>query len=198
MTQQNLDFEELQELKNQFNLLDMKLEKQRIINEEMIQESMKEKLSYIEKWYRNRFIVCLVAAPIASIFFYGKYITEGFGHWGFSLMILVIGLLEFFLDRKSYKALDVKNLSNMNMTQATENIIKHKQLRNMTNKISILPYIILTIWTILIASGYTWNLPIIMFTIFMFGISFSCELYQMKKNQKRLESVLEQIKKLRE
>ena len=198
MTQQNLDFEELQELKNQFNLLDMKLEKQRIINEEMIQESMKEKLSYIEKWYRDRLIVCLVAAPIASIFFYGKYITEGFGHWGFSLMILVIGLLEFFLDRKSYKALDVKNLSNMNMTQATENIIKHKQLRNMTNKISILPYIILTIWTILIASGYTWNLPIIMFTIFMFGISFSCELYQMKKNQKRLESVLEQIKKLRE
>ena len=198
MTQQNLDFEELQELKNQFNLLDMKLEKQRIINEEMIQESMKEKLSYIEKWYRDRLIVCLVAAPIASIFFYGKYITEGFGHWGFSLMILVIGLLEFFLDRKSYKALDVKNLSNMNMTQATENIIKHKQLRNMTNKISILPFIILTIWTILIASGYTWNLPIIMFTIFMFGISFSCELYQMKKNQKRLESVLEQIKKLRE
>ena len=198
MTQQNLDFEELQELKNQFNLLDVKLEKQRIINEEMIQESMKEKLSYIEKWYREKLIVCLVAAPIASIFFYGKYITEGFGHWGFSLMILVIGLLEFFLDRKSYKALDVKNLSNMNMTQATENIIKHKQLRNMTNKISILPYIILTIWTILIASGYTWNLPIIMFTIFMFGISFSCELYQMKKNQKRLESVLEQIKKLRE
>ena len=198
MTQQNLDFEELQELKNQVNLLDMKLEKQRIINEEMIQESMKEKLSYIEKWYRDKLIVCLVAAPIASIFFYGKYITEGFGHWGFSLMILVIGLLEFFLDRKSYKALDVKNLSNMNMTQATENIIKHKQLRNMTNKISILPYIILTIWTILIASGYTWNLPIIMFTIFMFGISFSCELYQMKKNQKRLESVLEQIKKLRE
>ena len=198
MTQQNLDFEELQELKNQFNLLDVKLEKQRIINEEMIQESMKEKLSYIEKWYRDRLIVCLVADPIASIFFYGKYITEGFGHWGFSLMILVIGLLEFFLDRKSYKALDVKNLSNMNMTQATENIIKHKQLRNMTNKISILPFIILTIWTILIASGYTWNLPIIMFTIFMFGISFSCELYQMKKNQKRLESVLEQIKKLRE
>ena len=198
MTQQNLDFEELQELKNQFNLLDVKLEKQRIINEEMIQESMKEKLSYIEKWYRDKLIVCLVAAPIASIFFYGKYITEGFGHWGFSLMILVIGLLEFFLDRKSYKALDVKNLSNMNMTQATENIIKHKQLRNMTNKISILPYIILTIWTILIASGYTWNLPKIMFTIFMFGISFSCELYQMKKNQKRLESVLEQIKKLRE
>ena len=48
MTQQNLDFEEL---KNQYCLLNEKLEKQRIINEVMIQESMKEKLSYIEKWY---------------------------------------------------------------------------------------------------------------------------------------------------
>ena len=198
MTQQNLDFAELQELKNQFNLLDMKLEKQRIINEEMIQESMKEKLSYIERWYRDRLIVCLVAAPIASIFFYGKYITEGFGHWGFSLMILVIGLLEFFLDRKSYKALDVKNLSNMNMTQATENIIKHKQLRNMTNKILILPLIALIIWTIPIASGYTWNIKVISITIFMMGVSISWGVSQMKKNQKRLESVLEQIKKLRE
>mgnify|MGYP003419739966 CR=1 FL=1 len=42
MTQQNLDFAELQELKNQFNLLNEKLEKQRIINKEMIQESMKK------------------------------------------------------------------------------------------------------------------------------------------------------------
>ena len=198
MTQQNLDFTELQELKNQFNLLNGKLEKQRIINEEMIQESMKEKLSYIERWYRNRFYTCVVAAPIASIFFYGKYITEGFGHWGFSLMILLIGLLEFFLDRKAYHALDVKNLSNMNMTQATEKIIKHKQLRSLANKILLLPLIVLIVWTILIAGGYTWNLKVISLTVFMMGISISWGLSQMKKNHKRLEAVLEQIKKLRE
>jgi uncharacterized membrane protein YqjE len=113
-------------------------------------------------------------------------------------MILVIGLLEFFLDRKSYKALDVKNLSNMNMTQATENIIKHKQLRNMTNKILLLPLIALIIWTILIASGYTWNIKVISLTVLLMGVSISWGLSQMKKNQKRLESVLEQIKKLRE
>ena len=77
MTQQNLDFEEFQELKNQFNLLNEKLEKQRIINEEMIQESMKEKLSYIERWHRNRFYTCVVAAPIVSIIFIVRNITEG-------------------------------------------------------------------------------------------------------------------------
>ena len=198
MTQQNLDFSELQELKEQFSLLDMKLEKQRIINEEMIQESMKEKLSYIEKWYRNRFYTCVVAAPIVSIIFIVRNITEGFGNWTFGFMVLLVALVELYFDRKAYRALDIKNLPNLNMTQATENVIKHKQLRSLANKVLLLPIIVVIVWTILVASGYTWNLKVISVTIFMMGLSISWGLSQMKKNHKRLEAVLEQIKKLRE
>ena len=198
MTQQNFDFEELQELKNQFNLLDMKLEKQRIINEEMIQESMKEKLSYIERWYRNRFYTCVVAAPIVSIIFIVRNITEGVGDWTFGFIILLVALVELYFDRKAYRVLDIKNLPNLNMTQATENVIKHKQLRSLANKVLLLPFIVVIVWTILVAGGYTWNLKIISVTVFMMGLSFSYGFQQMKKNQKRLESVLEQIKKLRE
>ena len=198
MTQQNLDFAELQELKEQFSLLDMKLEKQRIINEEMIQESMKEKLSYIERWYRNRFYTCVVAAPIVSIIFIVRNITEGVGDWTFGFMILLVALVELYFDRKAYRVLDIKNLPNLNMTQATENVIKHKQLRSLANKVLLLPFIVVIVWTILVAGGYTWNLKIISVTLFMMGLSFSYGFQQMKKNQKRLESVLEQIKKLRE
>ena len=195
MTQQNLDFEELKE---QFSLLDKKLEKQRIINEEMIQESMKEKLSHIEKWYRNRFYTCVIAAPIVSMIFIVRNFTEGVGDWTFGLMILLVALIELYFDRKAYHALDIKNLSTLNMTQATENVIKHKQLRSLANKILILPFIVVIVWTILVAGGYTWNLKIIALTAFMMGISLFYGLQQMKKNHKRLESVLEQIKKLRE
>ena len=198
MTQQNLDFAELQELKEQFSLLDMKLEKQRIINEEMIQESMKEKLSYIERWYRNRFYTCVVAAPIVSIIFIVRNITEGFGNWTFGFMVLLVALVELYFDRKAYRVLDIKNLPNLNMTQATENVIKHKQLRSLANKVLLLPFMVVIVWTILVAGGYTWNLKIISVTVFMMGLSFSYGFQQMKKNQKRLESVLEQIKKLRE
>ena len=198
MTQQNLDFAELQELKNKFNLLDMKLEKQRIINEEMIQESMKEKLSYIEKWYQYRLRVCTIAAPIVSFIFMVRYINEGFGHWGFSLLILLTGLIELYLDRKSYQALDIKNIPNLSMTEATENVTKHRHLIKQTNKILILPSIVLVVWAILIACNYSWNLPILAITIFMVGIAISWGLYLAKQNRKKLESVLEQIKKLRE
>ena len=198
MTQQNLDFEELQELKNQFNLLDMKLEKQRIINEEMIQESMKEKLSYIEKWYRNMIQMNIVAIPILSIGLIVLFMDRGFGYWGLSLLTLTLGLLDFLLDKKAYNILDIKNLPNLNMIQATEKVIKYKQFRTLANKILIFPGIVLVIWTILIACRYTWNLPIIALSIFVMGVSISWGLSEMKKNQKRLESVLEQIKKLRE
>ena len=94
MTQQNLDFEELKELKEQFSLLDKKLEKQRIINEEMIQESMKEKLSHIEKWYRNRFYTCVIAAPIISMIFIVRNFTEGVGDGTFGVMIWLVALIE--------------------------------------------------------------------------------------------------------
>ena len=198
MTQQNLDFTELQELKNQFSLLNEKLEKQRIINEEMIQESMKEKLSYIERWYSHQYRKNTIATPITSIIFMILDLNNGLGHWGFSVLILFIGILQYFLYRRCYHALDIKNLPYLNMTQAMENIIKHKQYHSLTNKILILPIIVLIVWTILIASEYTWNPKIIVLTVFMMGISISWGLSQMKKNQKRLEAVLEQIKQLRE
>ena len=185
-------------MKHQFGLLNEKLEKQRIVNEEIIKESMKEKLSYIEKWYQYRLRVCGIAGPMVSFIFMARYINEGFGHWGFCVLILALSLVELYLDRKSYRALDIQNLPNLSMTQATENVAKHKQFRSMTNKVLALPVIVLIVWTILIASNYTWNLPVIAITVFMMGISISWGLSQMKKNQKRLEAVLEQIKKLRE
>jgi hypothetical protein len=198
MAQQNLDFTELQELKNQFSLLNEKLEKQRIINEEMIQESMKEKLSYVEKWYKKQFLVCTIVCPIISTIFMIQYMNKGFGYWGFSIFVLVLALVELYWNRICYKALDIKNLSNLNMIQATEKIIKHKQLRTMRNKFFIIPFIILIIWTFLVASEFSWNLPVFILLVFMLCISLSLGIYQSKQNQKKLESVLEQIKKLRE
>ena len=198
MTQQNLDFEEFQELKNQFNLLNEKLEKQRIINEEMIKESMKEKLSHIERWYQSRFRLNLIPGLIICSVFFIRYFNDGFGHWGWCLLILIVGLVSFYLDKKAYDALDIKNLPNLSMTEATENIIKNKKISSLTNKIIFFPGIVLIVWTILIACNYNWNLPIIALTMFMMVISISWGLSQMKKNQKRLEEILEQIKKLRE
>ena len=49
---ESMESKELQELREQFNLISDKLEKQTIINETLIKESMKKNVSYVEKTYK--------------------------------------------------------------------------------------------------------------------------------------------------
>lgn len=192
-----MEFKELEELKQQFNLLDEKLEKQRIINEEIVGEAIKEKLSHIERWYRNRFKVSLVSAPIVGITFLIMYVGKGVGYWGFGMFILAVGAFEYLLNRRCYKALDIKQLPSMSMTEAQERIVNHKRLRSFTDKVLALPYIALIAWTILVASGFAWNTIVIAVTVFAMALSVSLGYCQQKANKKRLDAVLKNIKSLR-
>ena len=197
MTHQTMDLTELQELKAQFNLLDMKLDKQRIINEEILRESMNRKLSRVEQWYQNRFRTSAIAAPIAGVVFLTQFADQGFPYWGFCLLIIATGILEVILNRRAYKALNIGNLPSMSMTEATEHIARHKQLRMMANRILTLPLIALIVWTILIASNFAWNLQVIAITVFAMGFTVALGITQQRANKKRLDEVLQQIEKLR-
>ena len=192
-----MDLTELQELRKQFNLIDEKLDKQRIINEEILRESMKSKLSRVELWYQNRFRTSAIAAPIIGIVFLTQFADKGFHYWGFCLLIIATGILEVILNNRAYKALSIGNLPSMSMTEATEHIARHKQLRMMANRILALPLIALIVWTILIASDFAWNLPVIAITVFAMGIAFVLGITQQRANKKRLDEVLNQIKTLR-
>ena len=197
MTQREKDFKELEDLKQQFALLDEKLDKQRIISEEIVGEAIKEKLSHIERWYRKRFSVSLVSVPIVGIVFLVMYLGKGAGYWGFGLFILAVGALEYLLNRRCYKALDIKQLPSMSMTEAQERIVNHKRLRSFTDKVLALPYIALIAWTILVASGFAWNTVVIAITICAMALSISLGYCQQKANRKRLDAVLRHIKSLR-
>ena len=66
----NIEFNEMQELKNQLNLLNNKLEKPEIINDKLIRNSLKEKISKIN---RTGIIFCigtLIATPIIAFNFH--------------------------------------------------------------------------------------------------------------------------------
>lgn len=192
-----MDLSELQELRKQFNLIDEKLDKQCIINEEILRESMKSKLSRVELWYQNRFRTSAIAAPIIGIVFLTQFVGKGFHYWGFCLLIIATGILEVILNNRAYKALNIANLPSMSMTEATEHIAHHKQLRMMANRILAIPLIALIVWTILIASDFAWNLPVIAITVFAMGIAFVLGITQQRANKKRLDEVLNQIKTLR-
>ena len=54
--EKTIDFAELQELKEQFNLINDKLENQEIINDYLMKESIKNKMSYFDKLYRDSWV----------------------------------------------------------------------------------------------------------------------------------------------
>lgn len=197
MTQKGIEFKELEELRQQFGLLDEKLEKQRIISEEIVGEAIKDKLSHIERWYKNRFCVSLFSAPVASIVLFAMYVGRGIEYWGFSLMILAVGVLEYIMNRRCYNALDIKRLPSMSMTEAQERVINHKRLRSFTEKVLILPYIALIAWTILVASGFSWSIEVITITTFAMVLSIVWGYSQQKANKAHLDAILRHIRSLR-
>ena len=197
MTQREIEFKEFEELRRQFDLLDEKLEKQRIISEEIVNVAIKEKLSHVEKWYRNRFRVSLISAPVISIVFFVMYIGRGAGYWGFALFILAVSMLEYFLNRRCYKALDIDRLPSMSMTEARERIVGHEKLRSFTDMVMVIPYIVLIAWTILVASGFSWRIEVIAITIFTMGLSIVWGYCLQKANRKRLDGILRYIRSVR-
>ena len=188
----NKDLNELQELKHQFNLLNEKLEKQAIVNESIIKETMFKKLSTIERWYRMRFMTFYLAVPILTV----TFVVQKF-HWGFIALVLALATMEFFLNIKCYRILNPKELPNLSVTEASENIIKHKQWRGLANKITLPFAFVMVIWTIMIATNYTWNLPIIIVLCFMVVFNLIWGWNHAKANRKRLEEVLEHIRQIR-
>lgn len=197
MRQCEMELKEFDELKKQFGLLEEKLDKQRIISVEIVNETIKEKLSRVEKWYRDRFCTSVVWSPIVSVVFFVMYIDKGAEYWAFSLFILAVGVLEYLLNRRCLKALDAERLPSMSMTDAQERIIEHKRLRSLSGKIMVLPYIALIAWTILVASGFCWSTGVFAITTFAMGLSVIYGYSQQKANNKHLDAVLQHIRTLR-
>ena len=66
----NIQFEELQELRMQLTLLNNKLEKQEIINERLIKNLLKEKISVINRTGITMAVCALIATPICAYNFH--------------------------------------------------------------------------------------------------------------------------------
>lgn len=197
MRQNEFEFKEFEELKRQFDLLDGKLEKQRIISEDIVNGAIKEKLSHVEKWYKNRFSTSIIYSPIISIVLFVMYLDKGFEFWGFGLFVMVVGVIEYLLNRRCYNALAIDELPSMSMTDAQERVIGHKRLRSLTEKVMLLPYIALVAWTILVASDFCFSVEVFAVTTFAMGLAVLWGYSQQRANNKRLDAVLQHIRTIR-
>lgn len=190
---QELNLSELQELRKQFRLIDEKLDKQRIVNEKLINESTRRNISSVERSYRGRFCVSLIAVPVLTAVFIGLNYP-----WAFILLMDAGVVLQLFLDWKSYESLDLKRYPSLPLVEASKRVTIYKHRRAQTGRILLLPTIALMGWTALIACGYTWNLPILSVTVVALLIGAFRGVAAERADKKALEEVLEKMNRAQE
>lgn len=114
---------ELEEMKQQIQLLKDKLAKETIISEKMIRQSTREKLDYIKR--KHRFMCILV--PFALIYCNVAFIKLDYS-WMFctvtSLFLIAAGIYQLY----SHKGVNVESISTGNLIDISKSLIRMNHL----------------------------------------------------------------------
>ena len=188
----NKDFAELQELKEQFNILNEKLEKQIIINETLIKESMKKKLSYVDRTYKMYKTALVITTPllIALLLLYkASMVLCIFA--GLSLIV------EMILYRKEYRKLNTNELMSLNHIEAVERVVTFKKNFKRNSIVMLIPSVILFVAFVGLVTGYKFEIGTVVLYLIFVLLALTYEFVRNKKMFSKLDSVLKQIQELR-
>ena len=189
---------DFQELKSQFGLLNKKLEHQCIVTDELLQSSMNAKMNTVDRWYKQRMLLSGVAAPVVAVVFIARNYDMGVASWGFGLLVLLVGLLELIFALSEYRTLDIVHLATKSMTEATERVCRHRKLGARHQFILAVPLVIVVVWTVLYASHFTLNVPIIALTSALIAVSLIWGVMLHKYRFRQIDEVLHQIEQMRQ
>lgn len=168
------------------------------MTDELLQGSMKAKMTSVERWYKQRMLLSGVAAPVVAVVFLARNYDMGVASWGFGLLVLLVGLLELILTLSEYRTLDMAHLPTKSMTEATERVCRHRKMIARNQFILAVPLVVIVVWTVLYASRFTLNLPIIVLTSALIAVSLIWGFKLQKRRCQQIDEVLRQIDRLRQ
>lgn len=190
--EESLEMKELQELREQFCLINEKLEKQIIINEALIKESMKKKLSYINRTYKMYVWALVITTPLLIALL--ALHKASLGLW---IFIVVALLVEFFLNSRLYRKLNTKDLMSLGHVEAVERVAVFKKNYKKITIAMLVPAMVLFVSFIGLVSDYRFDMGTVMYYSIFIVIALTYEFVRSKKMFLKLDSVLKQIKELR-
>ncbi len=190
--EKTIDFAELEELKTQFNLLNEKLEKQQIINENLIKESMRRKISYVERFHKIYYIVAAVIIPlfVAIMLLYKA-------HWAFIAFAFITLIVEMMLHYKGYRILNPKVLLDLNLVGAMERVSRFKKQYKVVTCIMLIPAIFIFVMSVGLITNYTFHMGTTIYYGVFILVAMIWEFIRTKKLFTRLDEILRQIKELK-
>lgn len=186
------DFAELQELKAKYDLLNEKLEQQTIINEKLISESMKQKLSYVDRTGRMYRYAGIIVAPLLIVLL--VLYKASLSMW---IIVGVTMIVEMLLYRREYSKLDTKSLMTLGHVDAVERVATFRKNFKRISYVMLIPSLVIFILFVGMVTDYKFEIgTVIYYAIFVVVVSIY-ETVRSKKMFKNLEAVLKQIEELR-
>lgn len=136
-------FTELEEMRSQLNILKQKLETQKIVNDKLMRETMKKKMSWIGN-YAN--IQAFVLYPIIIIIFLVLKIETGIS-WGPIIFVYILTGIDILLDIKINK-MQESDWESSNLIATKLKLMKMKKYR-MRQVITSIPFLL--VWVVWIS-----------------------------------------------
>ena len=189
---ESMESKELQELREQFNHISDKLEKQTIINETLIKESMKKNVSYVEKTYKLYTTAGKITIPIFILFL--VVYKAPISMWIFIVAALIVEMLWY---RREFRKLNVMELMSLGHIEAVERVTNFKKNIKKITIVMLLPAIVLFILFVGLLTDYKFDMYTVIYYAIFCLLAFSYELVRTKRMFSKLDAVLKQIKDLR-
>jgi protein-S-isoprenylcysteine O-methyltransferase Ste14 len=133
----NNNMQEMEQMRSQLNLLKQKLDKQEIVNDRLMRQSMRQKMSWINK-YRW---LALLAIPVVALCFLPMTFQLGLSWWlyGFTVLFVAVdAVLDWHVNRTSDR-----DFMRGNLMETAQRLTRMKQIRNQQ---LLFGMIVLVVW----------------------------------------------------
>ena len=132
--------QQLQQMRQQITELKQQLDRQEIVNERLLRQSMTSKMSWIKRyiWFE------VISVPLLLIFFAGLHATLGLSWWLFAFLAVML-VVDVAADYRINKV-DKNQLLTGNLVEASRRLTLMKKQRAWAFALGILGVIIWIVW----------------------------------------------------
>ena len=194
----NIDSQELQEMKAQLALLTQKLEQETIVNGRLIRRSMKEKANKLSRNIIIESLVCIMMIPF-FIWILPNISPHSMYFCAFSVAFMVLALCYNYY---MYREFHTKDFSEANLIEARKATLKFKRLtRKWTYCIGI-PFLMVFIPWLVYENAQVYKGEMLEIVLIFSGcgllIGGAIGIYQFNKTLRTTDEILMQIEELQE
>ncbi len=137
---QNTDNFDFQELRDQYRLLEERLDRQGEVDDELISEAVNKKLAAVNKNHKINLWYNLIITLLASLMLLICI------RWQLAIPLAVAGLLGFYRQRKQYQMMDFDKWCGLSMADAREKVAEFKKASIRLNMLVYIPLVLLLVF----------------------------------------------------